>query len=162
MGLRLTPLTIIALKNAMKGFLPHYLNYDTVKPKQLDYTFSDYYKYWTWNIKLYDIVFDHADFDITDTTIAFLVDIPEVPRLELDFPALKHWKLDALMDSNSYWIPNGSKMTVLFENWDIGADISLKVDPKNGFLKPTIYRAWCIWGDSDFYHDNWFIQALLH
>lgn len=47
-------------------------------------------------------------------------------------------------------------------NFDVGADLALVCDQATGFLKPTIYKAWLHWGDSDFYHDNWFIQAILH
>lgn len=66
------------------------------------------------------------------------------------------------MDSNSWLIPNKSKMTVLFQDFDIGAHIGLTCDPANGFLKPKIWKAWLHWGDSDFYHDNWFIQGIIH
>ena len=114
MGLRLTPATVNAVTRSLQSFLPHFLNYDTVTPTELKYSFSDYMGWYTWHFKFYDITFDHADFDIMDTKIEFLTDIPELPRLGLDFPVLKHWKMDTLMDSNSWWIPKGSKMTMLF------------------------------------------------
>lgn len=69
MGLRLTPITTNAMIRAMSGFLPHFLNYDTVTPEQLHYSFKDYLGWWKWNFAFYNITFDHADFDISDTKI---------------------------------------------------------------------------------------------
>ena len=105
MGLRLTPQTINELKRTMQSFLPHYLNYDMVRPQELKYTFSDYMEWYTWNIEFHKIDFDVGEFDFYDTAIRFVTDVPDIPRLDIDFPALKHWKMDALMNSNSMFIP---------------------------------------------------------
>jgi hypothetical protein len=55
-------------------------------------------------------------------------DIPDFPRLNLDFPILKSWKMDALMNSNTAFIPEGTRMDIEFKEFDIGGSIGLTVD----------------------------------
>lgn len=97
----------------MNGFLPHFLNYDVKMPDELVYDWALFKNYFKWHFKFYEIQVDHAEFDIRKTQCAFN-DIPGVPMIDINLPGLKHWKMDALMDSNAYWIPNGSKMHIEF------------------------------------------------
>ena len=65
------------------------------------------------------------------------------------------------MDTNSWWIPNQSKVSAELNNFEIDLNMDLFVTNK-GYLRPKIYNARLDWGDSYFYHDNWFFQTLLH
>ena len=99
-----------------------------VKPQELKYQFSDYLGWYTWNFEFHDIDFDVAKFDFGDTEIKIMDDIPDFPRLNLDFPILKSWKMDALMNSNTAFIPEGTRMDIEFKEFDIGGSIGLTVD----------------------------------
>lgn len=81
--------------------------------------------------------------------------------INVDFPAIKYMRFNALMDTNSWWIPDQSIIGVEFNKFDIGFNMDLFVTDK-GYLRPKIYSARLDWGDSYFYHDNWFFQVILH
>lgn len=65
------------------------------------------------------------------------------------------------MDTNSWWIPNQSKVSAELNHFVVDLNMDLFVQ-NQGYLRPKIYNARIDWGDSYFYHDNWFIQTLLH
>jgi len=77
--------------------------------------------------------------------------------IKLDFPALEYMRFDGEMTTNSWWVPESSKVAVIFNKFDINAHVSLKVNDK-GYLRPICYGANVKWGDSFFYHDNWWVQ----
>jgi len=81
--------------------------------------------------------------------------------IKVKFPGIKYYRMNALMDTNSWWIPDQSSVSIEFNKLEIDFDMDLFVTEK-GYLRPKVYSARLDWGDSYFYHDNWFFQALLH
>ena len=137
MGLRLEQATMNAWIRAMSGFLPHYIEYDMKMPKTKHYEFNLFSTY-TWIIDFYDISFDEtAQFDIRDVKVEFMPLILEEhpPMIKIDFPALKQLKWNAYMNSNMWWIPDGMRSTVLFENLEIDVLANIYHTDK-GYLRP--------------------------
>ena len=82
-------------------------------------------------------------------------------QLKFDFPALKHWQIDADVAFNSWLLPSSSKLEFLIEDLDIDFSCSLKLDEK-GFIDPVVYGVDINFGESQIIHENWFVSLFAH
>lgn len=108
---------------------------------------------------LNEIKYGIANLNIKDTKFDLVAPIG-VPMIKVDFPALEFLRMDAVMDSNSWWLPNKSEVAIELNKFDVNFNIDLYVTDK-GYLRPQCYSANITWGDSYFYHNNMWIQAFL-
>ena len=81
--------------------------------------------------------------------------------LKIDFPALKEWKISAMQESNSWLLPDFSKVELEFKDFDLDLNVDLKLQP-DGFLDTVVYATDIKFGDSYFYHDNAIIAFVMH
>ena len=90
-----------------------------------------------------------------------ITDVNGFGLLKLDFPALKHWQIDAHQHVNTWIWPSESQVQLIFKDFDIDFQTQLKLD-KYGYLDPVVFGVKINFGESFFYHDNAIEQILLH
>lgn len=128
MGLRLEQRTVNEFKRALAGFLPHYIDYDYEWPTELHYTFSMLYDTMVWTVDFTKINFEQADLDINESTVE-LVNPFDTPMIKVVFPAIKYMRMNALMDTNSWWIPDQSKVSVELNKFEIDFNMDIFATP---------------------------------
>jgi len=86
-----------------------------------------------------DIHYETADLDIKDTKFDLVAPMG-VPMIKVDFPAIEYMRFDAIMDTNSWWLPNGRKVAVELNKFDINFMIDLYITEKRISKTPML---WC-------------------
>lgn len=94
MQLRLEQKTIMSFKKAMEYFLPHYINVDAKLPDHYHYGFGMFFDLIRWEFDWTNIRYSQADLDISGVNIE-MVETPDKHMVKVDFPAIKHWEIDA-------------------------------------------------------------------
>jgi hypothetical protein len=69
--------------------------------------------------------------------------------------------MSAKQKIDAWWIPEDSKVSLDFEDFDIDFSTSLHID-QTGNLRPVFYTFHMKFGESYFYHDNWFTAFVMH
>jgi hypothetical protein len=160
MALRLEENTILAWKKAMVEFLPRYINHDVKMPTEYSYTFGLLFDWLTWKVDWKDITYEYGEFDIRDCQFGFTNRF-NTPMLQISFPALKEWKLHAMQKTNTWILPEESKVELEFKKFKFDISCQLKVTDE-GYLKPITYGADIKFGESYLYHDNQFVAIIMH
>jgi len=75
------------------------------------------------------------------------------PMMKIDFPAFKEWKISADQSINTWMLPETSKVTLEFHDFEFDINCQLKCTDM-GYLKPVVYSAKINFGESYLYHDN--------
>jgi hypothetical protein len=58
-------------------------------------------------------------------------------------------------------MPSTSKVELIFKDFDIDFQTDFLLDEK-GFLDPVVYDVDLNFGETYLYHDDWFIQFVMH
>jgi len=159
-GLRLEETTVNAFKNAAQDFLPRYVYTDMMLPKESSYTASFWFDMIEWTIEWHDITYSLPKFDLTDIVFDFKNDYG-IPKIICNFPVLEDWKINAIQDTNSIWLPEKAPVELGFENFDINFVATLLVTDE-GNIKPHFWEIHIKFGDSYFTHSNWFFAFTFH
>ena len=61
---------------------------------------------------------------------------------------------------DSWWLPDDDQVKLTFKDFDIKFDTELTVD-EHGSLEPAIQSVSIDFGDSEFVHDNWFVNIFV-
>ena len=94
--LRLEQRTINEFKDAMEAFFPHYFNEEENHlPSDYEWTLNFLFNMFHIHFKWSKISYSAAEFDIHDTRISFVTLEDDQNALEVKFPALEHWQIDA-------------------------------------------------------------------
>ena len=117
MALRLEQKTIESWKRAMQSFLPHYINADLELPKTYKYKVGFLFDFFTWTVNWANIKYDVGTFDFTDIKFDLVSNFAE-PMMKIDFPAFKSWKLEADQTIDTWMLPETSKVTLQFTDFD--------------------------------------------
>ena len=160
MQLRLEQASVNSFKRAMAAFFPHYLNVDLQMPKEYHYTVAMFLDFLSWKIDWTDIQYDSADLDINDVHVDF-TRFYDRALLKVKCPAVKEWKISAHQSVNTWILPGKSKVELEFKDFSFDYQVDLKLT-EQGFLKPIVYDVDIKFGDSYFYHDDWFIAFIMH
>ena len=160
MALRLEQKTIESFKRAMQGFLPHYINADLQLPKTYQYNVGFLFDFLTWTVNWKNIEYDVGEFDFQDIKFDLVSSFAE-PMMKIDFPAFKEWKISADQSINTWMLPETSKVTLEFRDFDFDINCQLKCTDM-GYLKPVVYSAKINFGESYLYHDNEFVSVIMH
>jgi hypothetical protein len=81
--------------------------------------------------------------------------------MKIDFPAFKEWKISADQSINTWMLPETSKVTLEFHDFEFDINCQLKCTDM-GYLKPVVYSAKINFGESYLYHDNQFVSVVMH
>lgn len=81
--------------------------------------------------------------------------------IKIDFPTLKEWQISAVQQSDSWILPDFSKVELEFQNFDFDLNCDLALKPE-GFLDPVVYGVDIKFGNSYFYHDNAIVSFVMH
>lgn len=84
-----------------------------------------------------------------------------IPKIICNFPVLKEWKINAIQDTNSIWLPENAPIELCFKDFDINFVATVIVNDE-GNIKPHFWEIHIKFGDSYFTHDNWFFAFTFH
>ena len=82
-----------------------------------------------------------------------MTDAYDKPQIIVNFPALEHFNVHAKQKIDAWWIPDDSKVSLDFENFDVDFSASLHIN-QEGNLRPVFYTFHLDFGESYFYHEN--------
>ena len=145
----------------MSKFLPHYINVDLNLPTKYHYTLGFFFDAIGYRTDWKDIDYQQADLDINDTYFNLTRSEDDEPLLRIDFPTLKEWTIHAKQEVNTWIMPLDSDVTLEFKDFDFNINTDLKIDDK-GYIDPVVYEVEVNFGESAFYHDNWFFELFMH
>ena len=91
---RLEQQTLDSMKTVMEKFLPGYVNNDLQLPDSFHYELFPKLGAWGWIIDWTDITYSVVDLDIRDVKIELSRGY-DLGLVKIDFPAIKHWEIDA-------------------------------------------------------------------
>jgi hypothetical protein len=111
-----------------------------------------------WHFKWENIKYQEAAFDIND--VKFDLTTKPTSAIKIDFPALKFWKIEADQTTDTWWLPDAHHVTMTFKNFDVDFHAELHVDD-HGSLAPKIAGVNIDFGQSEFHHDNWFVDIFV-
>jgi hypothetical protein len=82
--------------------------------------------------------------------------------LKIDFPAIKHWKIAALQKVSGGLLDGlltDSEVYLEFRDFDIKFNCNFKLT-EEGYLTPVVYATDLKFGETSFYHENWFFEMI--
>jgi hypothetical protein len=129
-------------------------------PEKLHYEFGFFFGLFNWKIDWTEITANEPELDIKDIKLNFTHKY-DFALVKLDFPAIKHWEIDAMQEVNSWILPSKSKVELIFKDFDIDFACDLVLDDK-GYLDPIFYDADIKFGESYLYHDNKIMAFAMH
>jgi len=130
-------------------------------PTSYHYDFSLFFGLLTWVVDWKNIKYTNADLDIQDISISLTRPVMDHSLLTVKFPALKHWEISADQTVNFWFIPDGSKVQLIFKDFKLDFACDLQLD-KNGYLDPIVYDVDIQFGQSYLYHDNPITAIVMH
>ena len=152
------------MKEYLAKFLPRYIDQSLQKPTQLNYTFPgplgikffDTHFLWT-DIKYspIDLKFNEVKFDIIPAEDG------KSGLLHVDFPALKHFTINASQTVKHWFLPSTSVVQLDIQDFDFDFTAGLKLD-RHGYLDPEIKDVNIKFGKTDFHHEIWILEAIFH
>lgn len=160
MIMRLQQPTVNSFKKAMEEFLPHYINYDLDMPEHYHYEFGLFFNLLQWKIDWKNITYTNADLDISDVKVD-LIRHDEQPMMSVEFPAVKHWEIDAYQFVNFWFLPDHSNVQLIFKDLKIDFGTTFVLD-EHGYLDPVVGKIDIHFGESYLYHDNPFTAFAMH
>ena len=160
MIMRLEQNSINGFKHAMEEFLPHYINVDLDLPKSYHYEFGLFFNLLQWKIDWTDIEYSNVDLDIADIEIELSRSFDKA-LMNVKFPAVKHWEIDAAQDVNFWFLPDYSNIQLIFKDFKLDFETDLQLD-EHGYLDPIVYSADIHFGESYLYHDNPITAFVMH
>ena len=81
--------------------------------------------------------------------------------LTFDFPAFKEWKISAHQESNQWIVPEESDVELLLKDFSIDYQTYFNL-LDTGYLSPQVTSIQIYFGESYFYHDNFFVAFVMH
>lgn len=78
----------------MEEFLPHFINVDLHLPEHYHYEFGLFFNLLKWKIDWTNIEYSKIDLDIADVQIDLTRSFDK-SLMNVKFPAVKHWEIDA-------------------------------------------------------------------
>ena len=81
--------------------------------------------------------------------------------INVKFPAIKHWEIDANQDVNFWFLPDYSNVQLIFKDFKFDFETDLVLD-EHGYLDPVVYSADIHFGESYLYHDNPITAFVMH
>lgn len=144
----------------MANFLPYYLNVDMDLPKEYSYNVDMFFDLLNWDIEWTNITYTNANLDIEDIQLKF-VRSHDRQLIELKFPALKSWEIEANQKVNTWIMPSESHVELIFKDFSFNFKSNFKLD-ENGYLDPMMEDCDIKFGDSYLYHDNQIIAFTMH
>jgi len=79
--------------------------------------------------------------------------------LKINFPTLKEWKIDSHVKMDLWPFPAESDVVLEFKDFDIKFNCVFTLNDQ-GFLRPIVYATDLKWGETKFYHEDWFLELL--
>ena len=98
--------------------MPQYLNSDYEFPTEYSYKFAMFWNLLYWNFEWTDIKYSPVDLDVKDVKIEFTRGY-DLSLIKFDFPAIKHWEIDALQTINTWLFPTESQVELIFKDFDV-------------------------------------------
>lgn len=160
MLLRVEQSSIYAFKKAMSQFLPRYINHDLNLPTEYSYEFSLFFELLVWKYHWKNIQYNQGQFDFDDVHL-YLERKNGEPLLTFDFPTLKSWKISATQETNEWFVPQESPVRLEFHDFDFDWSCYFELE-ETGFLKPIVKDVKIKFGESYFYHDDWWSAFVMH
>ena len=78
--------------------------------------------------------------------------------LKVNFPTLKKWKISGHEKDDAFFIPE-SDVVLQFRDFDIKFNCVFTLNDK-GYLRPVVYATDLKWGETQFYHTDWFVELM--
>ena len=159
MAIRISQKQIEQFKRAMMDFLPHYIEFDWTIPKEEDWDIYTFFGLWRETISFTEIKYNKPDFNIKDSVVKF-EEIFGNHILKVNLPTMKKWRIEAKTHSTSFLVPD-SDIYFAFNDFDMKFNTVFDLTEK-GYLKPVLFATDLKFGESIFYHDNWFLRIITH
>jgi hypothetical protein len=118
MMVRLEQQTLDSMKTVLQKFLPKYVNEGLKMPDHYHFEFGLLHDLLTWKIDWTDITYTPVDLDIEDVKFE-LTRGYDISLIKFDFPAIKHWEVDAMQVVNTWFLPSTSKVELIIKDLDI-------------------------------------------
>jgi len=144
----------------MEKFLPRYVNTDLKLPTEYSYEFGMFLDILSWKVDWTNITYSAVDLDVRDIKLNLTRGFDK-GLLKFDFPAVKHWEIDANQEINSWILPSNSKVELIFKDFDVDFQTDFVLD-ENGYLDPVVYDVDVKFGKSYLYHDNKIMAFVMH
>lgn len=144
----------------MEEFLPHYINFDFDLPKQYHYEFGLFFNLLQWKIDWKDVNYTQAEFNIADVKVD-LTRHNGLPSVSFEFPAIKHWEINADQNVNFWFLPDASPVQLILKDFKIDAAASFVLNEK-GYLDPMVEHIDINFGQSYLYHNNPITAFIMH
>lgn len=125
--LRMEQASINSAKRAMEEFLPHFINVDLNLPDHYHYEFGLFFNLLHWKIDWSNIEYSKVDLDIADVQIELTRSFDK-SLMNVKFPAIKHWEIDAYQDVNFWFLPDYSDVELIFKDFKIDFETDLVLD----------------------------------
>jgi hypothetical protein len=84
-----------------------------------------------------------------------------VGKINANFPVLEDWKINAIQNVDSIWLPVDSPVELCFKDFDINFSATLTTN-EEGNLKPHFWSIHLKFGESYFTHENPFFAFTFH
>jgi hypothetical protein len=118
MQLRMEQSTLTSMRSAMSEFLPEYINADLKLPDEYHYEFGLFFEILSYTVDWTNITYSDIDLDVDDIQLE-LTRGYDLSLIKFDFPAVKHWEIDAMQQVNSIILPSKSRVELIFKDFDI-------------------------------------------
>jgi hypothetical protein len=158
-AVRIQQRTVEQWKIAMQRFLPHFITYDMHLKETEHWDLKLLFGLLTYHFKWTDIRYEQPTMDMVDTKINF-VNKFDKQMLKVDFPTFKYWKIEANQHVDFMLLPQDSVIVAEFHDFDVKFNCEFERIGA-GFLKPVIYATELNWGETRFYHEDWFLSMLF-
>jgi len=80
--------------------------------------------------------------------------------LKVDMPTFKYWKIEAHQNVDFAFLPQNSVVVLEFNDFDVKFNCEFERTGA-GYLKPVIYAVDMNWGNTRFYHEDWFLSMFF-
>ena len=150
------------IKNVLRRSMVTNYNFEMELPIIYRLNYTALWGIIDWKITWYDIEYMPMVMDVESFHFDVVPGVGGSKKLlRFELPLIKFWEITAFQMVNTWFLPSDSEVSLAFVDFDFDFEADLVLN-REGFLDPKVHNCSIRFGESQFKHDDPFLEFCYH